>query len=380
MKYIPSFLKTEKFDKFFEDLMCVNIGLYIVTSVFQQSVVASPFSSLNHKLMWVTFFIPMLKIAYDFLRGKYYIIESIIYFFLVLFGYYIRLKSGSGGPLVLFLYIASCRNIDPKKFLKVAFWSLTISLAIAVLSAILLNEHSKDVLQTRYGVSRIRHAFGFVWVTISANIYLAIVTLSIFVIKKWKIYHYIIFLLINIFFFVANDTKNAFALSVLTLLLILINNCKGTIITSIISKLNIILYILGAGFIFIASMLYIEDNAILFFLNNLTSGRLYLTQKGLATFPITLFGGRVSYGGIWIDSSYADILFHNGIIFLALVIIILTIYSYLAYKRKDNILVIFLFITALHSIFDTQLIMLMYNPVFALFAHYLFKNARLIEE
>ena len=127
-------------------------------------------------------------------------------------------------------------------------------------------------------------------------------------------------------------------------------------------------------------MLYREDNAILFFLNNLTSGRLYLTQKGLTTFPITLFGGRVSYGGIWIDSSYADILFHNSIIFLALVIIILTIYSYLAYKRKDNLLVIFLFITALHSIFDTQLIMLMYNPVFALFAHYLFKDARLIEE
>ena len=333
--------------------MCVNIVLYIVTSVFQQTIITSRFAQLNHKLMWVSFFIPMLKIAFDFLRGKYYIIESIIYFFLILFGYYIRLKSGSGGPLVLFLYIASCRNIDPKKFLKVAFWSLVISLAIAVLSAILLNEHSKDILQTIYGISRIRQAFVFVWVIISSNIYLAIVTLSVFVVKKWKIYHYIILLLVNIFFFAANDTKNAFALSLLTLLLIFINNYKNVIITDIISKLNIILYILGAGFIFIASTLYDQNNVILFFLNNLTSGRLYLTQKGLSTFPITLFGAGVSYGGIWIDSSYADILFHNGIIFLALVIIILTIYSYLAYKRKDNILVIFLFITALNSIFDT---------------------------
>ena len=380
MRYTPSLLKTEKFDKLFEDLMCANIGLYIVTSVFQQTVIASSFAQLNHKLMWISFFIPMIKIAYDFLRGKYYLLESIIYFFLILLGYYIRLKSSSGGPLLLFLYIASCRNINPGKFLKVAFWSLVISLAIAVLSAILLNEHSKDVLQTRYGVSRIRHAFGFVWVTISANIYLAIVTLSVFVIKKWKIYRYILFLIINIFFFISNDTKNAFALSLLTLFLIFINNYKNVIITNMVSKLNITLYILGASFIFIASMLYREDNAILFFLNNLTSGRLYLTQKGLSTFPITLFGARTSYGGIWIDSSYADILFLNGIIFLALVIIILTIYSYLAYKRKDNLLVIFLFITALHSIFDTQLIMLMYNPVFALFAHYLFKNARLIEE
>ncbi len=380
MRYTPSLLKTEKFDKLFEDLMCANIGLYIITSVFQQSVIASSFAQLNHKLMWVSFFIPMIKIAYDFLRGKYYLLESIIYFFLILLGYYIRLKSASGGPLLLFLYIASCRNINPGKFLRVAFWSLVISLAIAVLSAILLNEHSKDVLQTRYGVSRIRHAFGFVWVTISASIYLAIVTLSVFVIKKWKIYHYIIFLLINIFFFVANDTKNAFALSLLTLFLIFINNYKNVIITNIVSKLNIILYILGAGFIFIASTLYNENNIVLSFLNHLTSGRLYLTQKGLGAFPITLFGARTSYGGIWIDSSYADILFLNGIVFLVLVIIILTIYSYLACKRNDNLLIIFLFITALHSIFDTQLIMLMYNPVFALFAYYVVHNSKLVEQ
>ena len=380
MRYTPSLLKTEKFDKLFEDLMCANIGLYIITSVFQQSVIASRFAQLNHRLMWVSFFIPMIKITYDFLRGKYYLLESIIYFFLILLGYYIRLKSASGGPLLLFLYIAACRNIDPKKFLKVAFWSLAVSLTIAVVVAILLNEHSKDVLQTRYGVSRIRHAFGFVWVTISANIYLAIVTLSVFVIKKWKIYHYIVLLLFNIFFFVATDTKNPFALSLLILILIFINDYKSKIITSIISKLNTILYILGAAFIFIASIIYNPSSKLLSFLNNILSGRLYLTQKGLGAFPITLFGARTSYGDIWIDSSYADILFLNGIVFLVLVIIILTIYSYLAYRRNDNLLIIFLFITALHSIFDTQLIMLMYNPVFALFAYYVVHNSKFVEQ
>ena len=377
MHLTPSFIKTDKFDNLFSDLTCLNLALYIVTTVFIHSTVFPAQHDLIHKAMWASFFIPFLIFGYYFLRGKFTYIECVIYALLILMGVYIRKNTGTGEQILFIIYTIICRFVDGDKFLKTGFWTLLISLAIVFLVSFITKNPGANATQIRYGKTRIRYGLGFGYTTLSANYFLHAVILAPFVIKKWNAIHYIVFAAIATILFIFTDTKSAFACTLLMLLLIFIRNkCPDGIIMKLISKLNIVLYFFATISIWLLGAFYNPNSKFFTFIDKLTTGRIYLTNNGFNIWGVTLFGGSANPNFRWgyVDSSFMQILFRNGLVILILVVLTFTILSYIAYKTDDKDLIIVLFILVVHSTFDPQLIMLAYDPLAALGLYYVMRN------
>ncbi len=377
MKLTPSFIKTDKLDNLFSDFTCLNLALYIATTVFIHSSVFPAQHDFIHKAMWASFFIPFFIFAYYFLRGKFTYVECAIYALLILMGVYIRKNTGSGEQILFIIYTIICRFVDGDKFLKTGFWALLISIAVVFVIAIITKNPGLNSTQSRYGKTRIRYGLGFGYTTLSANYFLHAVILAPFVIKKWKVIHYIIFALIATILFIFTDTKSAFACTILMLLLIFIRNkYPDGIIMKLISKLNIVLYFLATISIWLLGAFYNPDSKFFQIMDKLTTGRINLTANGFNLWGVTLFGGGTNPNFKWgyVDSSFMQILFRNGLVILILVVLTFTILSYIAYKNDDKDLIIVLFIIVIHSTFDPQLIMLAYDPLAALGLYYVMKN------
>ncbi len=374
----PSIIKTEKLDILFCNIINLNISLYIITTILTNSSVIGNFWSLCHKIMWVTFFMMFIIFAFYFLRGKFTYIECLVYAILITLTFIIRIKAGGGEQIVFIMYLILSRFIDKDKYLKVGFWSILLTLVFVIAMSLIFKIPGINAVQYRYGAHRTRYGLGFTYTTFSANYYLCAVILSVFAIKKYKIIHYILFLVGAIVLFILTDTKSAFACVILMLLLVYIKeNFENSKIIKAISKINIYLFLIGSTGMWILSALYNKENAILEFLNKLTTGRIYLASNGLKYWGVTLFGSRtnnvITLANNYIDSSYMQILFRNGVIFLVIVVLLLTIFAYIINKIGDKNFIIVLFILGVHSILDPQLIMLAYNPEVVLSGYFLYK-------
>lgn len=374
----PSIIKTNKFDTLFCNIININLSLYIITTILSNSAVIGSLWNLCHKIMWVTFFVMFIIFAYYFIRGKFAYIECLIYALLIALTFIIRLKAGGGEQIVFIMYLIICRFCDKDKYLKVGFWSILITLLFVISMSLLLKIPGTNAIQHRYGADRIRYGLGFTYTTFSANYYLCAVILSVFAIRKYKIIYYVLFFAGALALFILTDTKSAFACTVLMLLLIYVKeNFDDSKLLKIISKINIFLFPVGSIGMWILSALYNSENKILEFLNKLTTGRIYLASNGLKYWGVTLFGTRtnnvITLAKNYIDSSYMQILFRNGVIFLVIVVILLTIFAYIIDKIEDKNFVIVLFVLGVHSILDPQLIMLAYNPEVVLSGYFLYK-------
>jgi hypothetical protein len=161
------------------------------------------------------------------------------------------------------------------------------------------------------------------------------------------------------------------------LLIYIKENVEDSKLLKIISKINIFLFLAGSIGMWVLSALYNSENKILEFLNKLTTGRIYLASNGLKYWGVTLFGSRtnnvITLAKNYIDSSYMQILFRNGVIFLVIVVLSLTIFAYIIDKIEDKNFIIVLFVLGVHSILDPQLIMLAYNPEVVLSGYFLYK-------
>ena len=380
----PVFIKTNKLDNIFSNLILYNLVLYIVTSVLTTSSIMGYFQFYVHRAMQFTFAIPFLIFIYFFLRGKWTYVECAIFTIILLIAYIIRINTGQGAQILFMIYTIVCILTNDEKFFFFFFWTLLFSVLFVVVLNLGLKTTAGNVVQTRFGQMRMRYSLGFTYTTIPANYYFSLISISMFVIKKWKSLHYFVLLLVAIILFVLTDTKNAFICSLLTIVLIFIKNYfNDGLILNVISKINMILYIVGAGAMWIFSALF--DPKIKFFqiLNYIVTGRLELTKKGFSVWKVALFAERPNattpYGLPMIDSSYMVILFYYGIIMLCIVVGLMTYLSYVSHKKNDKNLVIALFVIGLHSIFDPQLLMIIHTPIAVLALYYIYKYYKIVK-
>ena len=367
-------IKTEKYDKHFDELILICLSLYIFCMQIRESALFDIFiiASAIKIAIRMTFLFVVLKDIYDLLRGKFKLKEIIfIFVFGIYFSYfYISLKQAN--LLIIFLYLVAFKNINYDKFNKHTFFALIIPFIIIVLLSFtpFLNDYSKT--QIRYGNLRVRHYLGY-YFTCALNYFMSIVFMYYLFKKEFKPFDYIWIIILNVFLLIFTDTKSSFFCIVLLLLLnVLFINVKNNKIYKIFSFLTLISFPIGALSTFVLTYLYSVNNRFAVALNDVLTGRLRLMSEGFDRWGITLFGQNIynstEYG--YIDSSYLNVFFNYGVIALIIVVVFYIVWTYWVSKKRNLQLLIVLFITSLHSVFDPQLTLLYYSPFIILFMYY----------
>lgn len=275
--------------------------------------------------------------------------------------------------IILFMFAAS--NIDAKLVIQTSFVALTMVWLMTIVGWA-LGILPWEVLTTG---GRVRYYLGFGYVTFSANIFMHIVIMYIFL-KKCapRIIEWIVIFAINLFLFLLTDTRVVFAEVILLL-----------IIWPLMSKINIqkskLRYIFSTAFIWcaivsiVAHVKFSTSSTWMLTLNSLTSSRLYNGYRAFINYGFTAFGQVIEWNGLgkrieereyfYVDSSYMNIGINYGVVLLVFLIIGFTYLMILSIKRNDKYSCIALLFLAIHCITDPQLYSLLYDPFLFLLGH-----------
>ena len=210
---------------------------------------------------------------------------------------------------------------------------------------------------------RVRHFLGFSWATYSAIVFLFMI-LEFLAIKRGRVClrEYIIWMIFNVFFFLETDTRFSFLIGTAALTFFLI---FGRRLNTVKHKKWYNWFLLSPWVIAFFSIFihwaYNPDSAVWRTLNTLLSSRLSFADKAFQNFDITLFGQPIEWVGYsmrqetvgeynYIDCSYLRILFAEGIVFLILLLLLITMIMKLAIDRKKYYLVWILFFILIFGI------------------------------
>ena len=277
--------------------------------------------------------------------------------------------------LQIFLLILGMKDINFKKIARAIFWLELILLSLTVFASVTGIIENRII--TRTGETVIRYSLGFKDCKYPAIILWSISILYLYLKKeKIKLYEIIILLISNIIMYKVTDSRNELICSVIPIILmpliVKVNKEKLNKIIYYTSKYSMsILFIM----FFIMTLMYGNKAPGSIEINKALSGRLYLTNKAMQNYGVTLFGSHIKwiglnsvYSGIatkaemnFVDCSYMKIMFEYGIIGILMLII-----GYLKlFKDKrvkeDISLVILILIINFHSFLDPQFFVLPFN-------------------
>lgn len=359
--------------------------IFIVFAKFiQQTVYIEKIDFLNITTRIIIVF------ACVFLIFKYIIdkhsTESIIYATLILIvaGLISYITSGWYVIMVLAILLINMKNINIRKLITI--WIIEISILMLFIAiSYKLGVIGETIVSWDRDTGIERYTLGYNYTTFSSNYFFHLTIFYLYI--KGNLIKYLelgVLALLNIYLYNFTNTKSAVLYSVLAIILVIIikkfNISKGV---SYINKFSMFVGGFVAGLL---TYLYKYDSAIISEINIILSGRLYYGYKGIEEYGITLFGQKITWINEvildselqynYIDSSYLNILFNYGIIMLLFVMI----GYYVLGKRNisnDIYYSILILIITLHSMFDPQLIEIMYNPSILLLGYVITKSGHM---
>ena len=347
----------------------ISFILIVFAKFIQQTVYIEKVDFLNITTRIIIVF------ACVFLIFKYIIdkhsTESIIYSTLILIvaGLISYITSGWYVIMVLAILLINMKNINIRKLITI--WIIEISILMLFIAiSYKLGVIGETIVSWDRDTGIERYTLGYNYTTFSSNYFFHLTVFYLYI--KGNLIKYFelgVLALLNIYLYNFTDTKSAVLYSVLAIILVIIikkfNISKGV---SYINKFSMFVGGFVAGLL---TYLYKYDTAIISEINVILSGRLYYGYKGIEEYGITLFGQKIAWTNEvifdselqynYIDSSYLNILFNYGIVVL---LFIMLGYYFLGKKNISNDIYysILILIITLHSMFDPQLIEVMYNP------------------
>lgn len=195
---------------------CFYLGVVIEVLIVlvDKSAYTNP---IEGQLFRLTFLLFMIKACLTKYSWKEYLI---IGFFLGM-GAISYLVTGRNEIIRIVMFLAACKDIDMIKCLKVVFWmTLAGCIIIMILSLTgifgtvsLTQDYGRGSVETRYvlGMGHPNSLQCMVCVLTLLGLYLYH--------SKWKLYHYVSVLLVNIVFFALTDSKTALLIAICSLVL-----------------------------------------------------------------------------------------------------------------------------------------------------------------
>ena len=354
-----------------EKIFLISISILVFMYVTKMAI-NYPFKHYNFFLLLlrlVSYTLIGVKFICDLYNKKYSLKEVLIIFLIGIYMLIISYQSKTFGYMTYFMYIVTSKDVDYNKIIKYVLTSFIVSTAFVL-------------ILTKFGIIndkifsiniRNRHGLGFNWTTVFPNMFMYM-TLYLIYIRKSRITLYEVFIVLSIaiFCYIMTDTKSAFVLTVLGILLAYFLKYNKFLrkYHKIYNYIALVLPILMASLIIIVSYLYNSDNMVLLNINSILSGRLSLGKRAINEFgfifmarTLPLVGGEPLDGSAYnfVDSSFLLYLLNFGIIFFILLMALLEYFAYLINLKKDIYMLLVFFIFIIHSTFDPQLLNLCFN-------------------
>lgn len=224
------------------------------------------------------------------------------------------------------------------------------------------------------GADSIRHSFGYVWPTnLSTHVFFILLSLWIYKKGHLNIWHFIFYIIISYLLLIYTDSRLGAGCILLLPLFSLFIYARDKMDFRF-SKWNLF-YVIWIPCISIV-MIYVTQNydasnSLWVLLNTLFSGRLRIGHEAMTDYGTKLFGQLyVQYGGQnagdyynFIDSSYIQLVVIYGIVYTALFIIAFIVVAYKAYKRKDMVLLLAIFVAGISGAIAQHFLQIYMNPL-----------------
>lgn len=306
-------------------------------------------NSFDHVLQVLRYTVYLLCFVLTILFSKFKTRSFLFCFLILALSTVIMLTSGNRMVFFLALLLMAFYGRSEEWLLKTSFAATALVLFVVVLLSKI--GFVEDYVRTEDG-NRVRHFLGFAWATYAA-IFFFFLVLEYIALKKGRLYfrEYVLFLLVGIWMFMQTNTRLAFLITVamLTFFLIFGKRLHKVRYKSLYDIFLIVPWIVAGGSIAMHAM-YDPDSAVWMKLDYLLSGRLALGKQALADYPVTLFGQHIEWVGWdmgkslngsynYVDCSYLQILLQEGVVYLLVILILLTIIIKYAINRKKYYLV-----------------------------------------
>lgn len=322
-------------------------------------------------LRYLAYSLFLFKIIY---YDKYKFFDILKVFFIIAILLLNFAKIGNQTFLFYLFVILATKTVTPNRIIS-AFVNTVVVLVffIVVFSQLGIVQ---DVVGDK--LHRARHYLGFSWTTTAPILFLFAVWGIIYLRKGYlSIIASIAILLVSSFFYVMTNTRFAYLISIVTIIMFLVlynySFCKRFV------RNNKYLFILFPEICALISLilfvLYDENNKWWYLANQLLSGRLYLGKSALNTYGIHALGNKITWIGFeldgsingvynYVDCSYLSILLQYGVVILFLILAGYSFLMYYAIKNKRFYLTWLLVLVLLFSIIEPRLFNFSFNPFF----------------
>ncbi len=334
----------------------VRIMIYILL-IFK--IIA--YDNLPKKRIPLIFLVSLLFILSSFMTGNFYLFD-------------------------LLLFIIAYKGVNTERFFKISlFVNVTIFLAIVLSAKVGIIDNL--IFSRGYGSDVFRESLGYNYCTYAQIHFLTIVLLYFYVRKKKiTILELGIMIFISYYIWQQTDARTGFYCIIIMVVLMIIYKYFEKIYYNKFFKIFIIISPIVFSVVCIAlAMNYDVRNEFLYELNDILSGRLYLSNLAWKNDGFTLFGQKVEWIGVgqqtsenankltwFVDCSYLRMFFNEGIILGTIVLLGLAFVLKDSFDKKNTIIIIVLFVYLIHGLIEPQMLRFAYSPFVVLLSWFLY--------
>lgn len=364
----------EKIDYGLEAIFYAALSIYIFREVLCSSLLdeMSGWSAILYSVKHVALSLAGIKIYIDISLGKYSKKEILIKGVITALLFWGTFYSRNTDLYTVWIMIMAAKNIDFSEICKISFRILA-AVCLMVIAAHLFGI-TENLLMVRTN-GTVRRCFGFKFPTIIANNFMHLMVMYIYYKKEQFDYKKgIIFLTINGILFYYTDTKSAFMIDIMLLIMAFILKYKGIVLRESLLLKRCFVAILPVSALGIVAVTYLYDKSRGFWqlLNRLVTGRLGLGKEAFCSYGVSLWGHEIRWIAIdprivqtepynYVDSSFVQLIVNFGVVAF-IIFVLLGIYIMCKAIRKHDIWCEVLFtIIILHSILDPQYFWLYLN-------------------
>lgn len=209
MNKIKSFQQYNK--NISQKVFYVGVVIETLLMLIDKSYFNLPFEGQVFRLTFLIFLIKVCLTEYD-LR------EYILIALMTILGLLSWRLSGRNEVLRIIVFIAACKDVDMKKALKVLFWMTLSGVALLMILAItgvvgsvsITQDFGRSRMETRYvlGLGHPNALHCMIWTLIVLGLYLYA--------QKMKWFHYLLVMVLNIFFYILSGSRTSFLVTTIT--------------------------------------------------------------------------------------------------------------------------------------------------------------------
>lgn len=295
--------------------------------------------------------------------------QMIIFVSVLCLGMYVLAMTGEASLLISCAMILGAKSVDLKKVFGIWLGVLIIGIFTINSSAFIINKSDMLGRLAYRGTNQVyRYSMGFN----HPNRYALALYLvaQVFILsrgKDCKWYHWMIFLMINVYSFIMTNSRTAFLVSILAVLIrLLLSTNKGNRAIQIAFPLAF--PILTVICYWISKYGILGKNALITLIDAALQSRFTWGFYALSRSDISLFPKQVSLGGLTLDCGYINLLLKMGIVLTALYAVLYYVFWKKNYVKLSKEVITFFVVAFCYALTEDISLILCYNPVLVFFS------------